>query len=300
MQFRTSIEISQFLPFITYDSKILSLGSCFSEHIANKLSNSKYQVLRNPFGITFNPISTLSCIKSCIKANSLPEESLIQEGDLWVHHDFHSSFSHHDKQIALENMNTQVLSTHNYLPEVDVVFLTVGTSWVHELDGQIVNNCHKRPQQLFNKRLLSTDEIFEALSGCIQLLGENTSKDPIFIFTLSPVRHIKEGLANNQLSKANALVAIHQLCKENHNAIYFPAYEILIDDLRDYRYYKDDLIHPSDMAIKYVFHCFEAAHLDPEEKPIREEIAKVMKAISHRVIHASSTSHEKFVKKTHR
>ncbi|MBT8230773.1 MAG: GSCFA domain-containing protein [Saprospiraceae bacterium] len=296
MHFRTSIELKEYHRRISYNSKILSLGSCFSENIAERLAYSKHQVLINPFGITFNSKSILTCIKSCFSGISLPEDALIQVDDLWVHHDFHGSFKHSDKQKALGNINNNIKAAHQFIKDIDVVFLTVGTSWVYEIDGHVVNNCHKRPQHLFNKKLLTPEENLHALKHTMEILTKASSKPPLFILTLSPVRHLREGLVNNQLSKANALIAIHQLCMEKENVVYFPAYEIVLDDLRDYRFFREDLTHPTDMAVEYIYDCFEKAHMNNSEKEIRREVQKVMKSFAHKALHQSSKSHQSFLK----
>jgi len=297
MKLTTPVEISNNLPKLGYNSNILSLGSCFSVHIGNKLAETKHKILQNPCGITYNPISLLSCIKMCISGNSLPEELLIKSGELWAHHDFHGSFNDSVKSLAVQKMNASVTTAHNFLKNVDCVLLTIGTSFVYSLndkDNKIVNNCHKRPDNLFSRRLLSQQEITQSLIDLIGLIQSFSKRKVAFIFSLSPVRHLKDGAILNQQSKASALLAIHHICNEFEEANYYPAYEILLDELRDYRFYNEDMIHPSKIAIKYIFELFERHCLITNEKEQRDKIYKLIKSLRHRPLHKSSDSYNQF------
>ncbi len=294
MNFRTPVEISNRNSRIKYSSKILSLGSCFSVHMSNRLRESKYQILQNPFGITFNPISMHSCIKSCISGNSLLEEKIFPVEDLWVHHDFHGSFSHPDRIIAINNMNKALHSAHHFIQDLDWVIITLGTDFVYSLDNIVVNNCHKRPQTLFKRRLLTVEEIKTALFSIVESLQKFSSKKVEFVFTLSPVRHLKDGLVSNLKSKSSCLLAIHDLVDTVEEASYFPAYEILMDELRDYRFFENDMLHPSSVATDYIYQKFENHYLSDEDRALRSNVEKLMRSYKHKGLHPESSSFQSF------
>lgn len=294
MDFRTKVNIEFEGKTIDYSSKILSLGSCFSVHLGTILKNLKYDIFQNPLGITFNPISINTGIKRCLSSNSLPEVEVIQVNDLYAHHDFHGAFNHTQKDHAIKTMNLSLKRAKDFISTVDTVFITLGTAFVFTLDNKVVNNCHKRPANKFQQRLLSTKEIVDALNETIINLQNSSPKTIQFIFSLSPVRHIKNGLSNNQLSKARLKDAIHQICDINQNCHYFPAYEIVLDELRDYRFYADDMIHPSQKTVQYIFESFEESCLSQDEYEIRKKISKINSQLNHKALHPSSDEYLKF------
>jgi hypothetical protein len=297
MKFRTEIFPGKMFSKISYSDRILSLGSCFSVEIAQKLNNLNYQVLINPSGITFNPISICNTIMSLFNADSLPEESLIYNGNVWCHPDFHGAFNHPDKSETLRMINQSMEEARNFCKEITHVIITMGTAFVYESkeNGRIVNNCHKIPQSSFNKRLLLKSEIVEQMTEAMKVLNANSSTALKFIFTLSPIRHIKEGLHENQISKAQCLLAINDLVNANESCAYFPSYEIVLDDLRDYRFYKTDMLHPNDQAIDYIFKKFEDYALAPEENDLRKRFDKLNAAINHRAMNPDSEKHKRFL-----
>ena len=250
--------------------------------------------MANPSGICFNPVSVLHTIKSAIVADSLPESEIIQSQGLWCHHDFHGSFCHSDKSTCLQNINQQIQKTHSFLKNIDRVIITVGTAYVYSLDGHIVNNCHKRPQSLFERRRLTQSEIKNALQQTIQMLDNYSSQPVEYIITLSPVRHLKDGMVNNNISKSTCLLAIHDLVDTFSHVHYFPAYELLMDDLRDYRFYKSDRIHPSEEAVEYVFQNFEKVHLYENDAALRNKIFKIDQGLSHRPFNSQTEQHIAF------
>lgn len=296
MKFQTKTTIPNSSFNIKYEHKILSLGSCFSVNVASNLMGLKYDILQNPCGITFNPNSILSCIKRCTNGISLLEDNLIQSGNLWCHYDFHGSFNQIDKDIYLKNANNSIQNAGNFMKDLDIVFITLGTAFVYRSvsTGHIVNNCHKLPSNAFNRQLLSVEEIKTNLLDIVNLIEGYSDKPVNFIFTLSPVRHIKDGLEANQKSKASCLLAIHALCDQLNNVEYFPSYEILLDELRDYRFYSDDMIHPSTVAVKYIFEKFEDCYLDSEEKLRRSEISAIQNSLNHRPLHAEDPKYLEF------
>ena len=255
MQFQTQVSISD-SPFkIKYGDRVLSLGSCFSVHVADILTKLKYDVFQNPCGITFNPFSIFSCIKRCINGNSLLQEELIQSGNLWTHPDFHGSFNNISPNQVSNTIDKSISEAHGFIKSVDYVFITLGTAYVYNFlkTGKLVNNCHKLPADMFERKLQNVEDITQCLNDIITLLTNHSSKPVRFILALSPVRHIKDGLKENQKSKASCLIAIHNVCDQFENVQYFPSYEIILDELRDYRFYNEDMIHPTSTAIKYVF-----------------------------------------------
>ena len=296
MNLKTLVHIKKSHFEINYQSNILSLGSCFSHEIAKKLFDLKYNVVQNPCGITFNPISILSCIKTCKSKDSLLESSLKNVGELYAHPDFHGSFNDLSPSRTLIKINRSINSAKPALKTIDTVLITLGTSWVYKSlkTGDVVNNCHKQPAKLFERSMLNCKQVFNALDDIKLEIEESSDKYVNFIMTLSPIRHIKDGLIDNQKSKATALVAIHDFVEKHDNVHYFPSYEILLDELRDYRYYKDDMIHPTPLAINYIYQLFEKHYLKSEDAALREKISKINLGLQHRPIHPDSKQHIAF------
>ncbi|NNE25799.1 MAG: GSCFA domain-containing protein [Saprospiraceae bacterium] len=294
MNFRSPLILNPSSLQIHYNSNILSIGSCFAENIAHKLTELKYNLLPNPAGICFNPVSILHTIKRSIIGDSLPESEFIESQDLWCHHDFHGSFNHPDKKACMLAVNDSINESHLFLKNVDRVIITLGTAYVYALDNEIVNNCHKRPQSMFTRRRLNPVEIREALNEAIEILDAFSTRDIKYILTLSPVRHLKDGMVENNISKASCLIAMHDVVQSHNHVQYFPAYELLMDDLRDYRFYAKDRIHPSDEAIDYVFHKFQETHLDEKDKGLRNKVYKLKQALNHKPFNPDSAQYEAF------
>ena len=299
MSFQTNISIPKSLFNITYNSQILSLGSCFSVNIGNRLNALKYNIIQNPCGITFNPLSILSCIKRCIYQNTLLHDDMIKSGNLFAHSEFHGSFNNIDPLEYLKKANLSIKNSHHFIKDVDHVLITLGTAFVYKLksNGQAVNNCHKLSSELFDRELLSTDEIEQALSESISMIRAFVKKDVKFILALSPVRHLKDGMIQNQKNKATCLLAIHNICTQLEQVEYFPSYEILLDELRDYRFYNEDMVHPTPKAINHVFNYFEAWCLDPDESDRRKEILKIQNSLNHRPLHPEDPAYADFKSK---
>jgi hypothetical protein len=277
----------------------LSVGSCFSVNIAGKLQRLKYNVLQNPCGITFNPASILSCIKRCINRNTLLEDECILSGHLYAHPDFHGSFNNTSLNAFAKNVNSSIESAHGFLSNLDYVIITLGTAFVYQsLDSNmVVNNCHKLPASQFARKMLTIEEIQESLDEIIVSVRRFSKRDVHVILTLSPVRHIKDGMVLNQKSKSRCLLAIHHICEKHRDTAYFPSYEILLDELRDYRFYAEDMIHPSNTAINYIYNQFEQWVLDPQEANRRQEINKIQQSLEHRPLNQNDPAHTDFQKK---
>jgi lysophospholipase L1-like esterase len=297
MQFQTKIPLKkQTRNFIDYNSKILLLGSCFSENIGNKLSFYKFQTNQNPFGILFHPKAIENSITNAINEKVYTEEDLIFQNERWHCFNAHSSLSAPDKNELLNNLNSAILSTNKNLKEASHLIITLGTSWVYRFieTDTIVANCHKVPQKKFLKELLTVDEISESLEAIIVLL-KSINKNIHILFTVSPVRHLKDGFIENTLSKSHLISAIHTVISSRENTHYFPSYEIMMDELRDYRFYTEDMIHPNKTAINYIWERFNETWFSESSKLTMQEIETIQKGILHRPFNKNSAQHQQFL-----
>ena len=299
MQFTTKIPIQKSNFPIDYDSKIMLLGSCFAENMGEKFEYFKFQTIVNPFGIIFNPVSLEKLIRRSIEKRKFTENDIFFHNDLWHCFEVHSELSNSDKDVFLENLNEILAVTRNQLESLSHCFITLGTSWIYRnvASKQIVANCHKVPQKEFSKELLSIAAIEESLSNILTLLPAINPNCSV-VFTVSPVRHIKDGFVENTLSKAHLIAALQSILKSESgllNAEYFPSYEIMMDELRDYRFYAEDLLHPNATAIAYIWERFVLRSVTVESLPIMEEVATIQKGLAHRPFHADSESHQKFL-----
>ena len=271
MKLSTTVSIPKSDVAIKHQSSILLIGSCFSQNIGKKLIENKFDVNINPNGIIFNPISGLKALQRIIKNKPYTEKELLQHNKKWLSFDHHSSFSSFNKEECLNQINNSLECAHQHINKSKTIFITLGSAWVYEYENfGIVANCHKIPNKQFNKRMLSVKEILTAFKTIKEQL-----KDFDVVFTASPVRHAKDGLHENNLSKSTLLLAINNLVEQNSNYHYFPAYEIVIDELRDYRFYKDDLVHPTDLAVNYVWEKFSDCYFDNTTQDLNSEIQKI-------------------------
>jgi len=296
MKFRTEIEVKKVLDPIDHDNKILTIGSCFAENIAEYFSASRFDILGNPFGVLYNPTSIYNSLKFAVDEEEFSESDLIKNQSEWHSFYHHSDFSNHDKTLVLSNINTSIKSTHSFLRDADIIILTFGTSYVykHLERGIVVSNCHKIPQKDFTHFRLSFNDTVDSIRDTLNLLKE-INPNVKFILTVSPVRHLKDGANNNQLSKSNLLLAINEIVNTESNASYFPAYEIVMDDLRDYRFYNSDLVHPNKIATDYIWEKFTASFCSDKCLQTMKEVSKIVSAKNHRVRNSNSDEHQKFV-----
>ena len=243
MKFRTEITPHPLRESIAYSSRIFAMGSCFAENISERLQRAKFRVVSNPTGIMFNPASIAASLERFAKGRPYAAEEFTHADGRWFSFDAHTSLSGKTAEEALAKMNCAVQAGHEALERADWVILTFGTSWIYELNatGRVVANCHKRPQSHFTRRRLSADEIV----GMYDRLMTGLLREKNVIFTVSPVRHVGDGLEGNSVSKAVLRVAVDEIVGRHDNAFYFPSYEIVNDDLRDYRFYDRDLVHPN-------------------------------------------------------
>ena len=301
LQFTTKIPIGKFENPITYESKLLALGSCFSENIAEKFQYYKFQTTTNPFGIIFNPVSIENLIKRAVNKVNFTESDIFFHNELWHCFEVHSELSNSDKDAFLNTLNELIATTHNQILSLTHCFITLGTSWIYRnvASEQIVANCHKVPQNEFSKELLSIAAIEESLSNILTLLPAINPNCSV-VFTVSPVRHIKDGFVENTLSKAHLITALQSILKTENcslNTEYFPSYEIMMDELRDYRFYADDLLHPSKMAVDYIWERFSEVMISNESKLTMEEITTIQKGLAHRPFNPNTESHLQFLEK---
>lgn len=298
MDFRTVINIEKFPFHISHSDKILFIGSCFSQNISNKMKNLKFDIISNPTGILFNPASIIKSLEYIVKKHTFTEKDLSKNKDLWFSYNHHSEFSSTNKDECLENINSQIVKSYDLLKSCSCLIITFGTSKVYKLkeNNQVVANCHKRPSDKFEMELLTSSKIIEDYNFLIKEL-KLFNPDIKIIFTVSPVRHIKDGIHTNQLSKASLLLAIDEIINLNDDCFYFPSFEILLDDLRDYRFYNDDLVHPNDFAINYIFDKFSESFFSSETKRLNKSILDLNNMLNHRPFNTNTSEYKIFLQK---
>lgn len=299
MQFRTKISIPKSDNPIDYNSRILSLGSCFAVNMAEKLDYFKFQNTCNPFGILFHPLAIEKLISFAVSNKLFLEEDLFFHNERWHSFDAHSDLSNSNKEELIANLNTIVQSTHQQIIDATHIIITYGTSWVYRNLGSnaIVANCHKVPQKQFGKEILSVETIENSIKNTIALI-QKVNPEANVVFTVSPVRHLKDGFVENQVSKANLITAIYQTIKDKpQTRNYFPSYEIMMDELRDYRFYVQDMIHPNQVAIDYIWQRFSETSIAEECQSIMKEVDTIQKGLAHRPFNPNSESHQQFLSK---
>ncbi|MDF1698972.1 MAG: GSCFA domain-containing protein [Saprospiraceae bacterium] len=279
-------------------SKILTIGSCFSDNIGKKLIQHGFSTRSNPFAIIFNPVSIARMITRVLNETRVKKEELSNIMQRYFHYDFHSSFDHTVPDLVLENINYALSSNQQFIKEVDTVIITLGTSIVyrHIESNTIVSNCHKVPGNQFDKEMLSIEHMKGELLKCINNLQKLNPGIKI-ILTVSPVRHTKEGVIENSLSKARLIALSHALVQENEGVSYFPAFELMMDELRDYRFYEADLIHPNQQAIDIIWSRFIHAYFNEKALKKVADFRGLNSALHHKPFDVASPQHQKFVNK---
>lgn len=293
MKFRTEIEIKPFASQIDYGSHIFALGSCFAENMAERLRRAKFRIASNPTGILFNPASIADALARFATGKPYSESELTEHGGRWFSFDAHTSLDGSTAESALGNLNRALDTGCEALHDADFVILTFGTAWVYELaeSGHIVANCHKMPQSMFRRRRLSVEEIVAMYEP---LIGQGILRDKHIILTVSPVRHLADGLDGNAVSKAVLRLAVEELAARHKNVSYFPSYEIVTDDLRDYRFYAEDLVHPSQQAVEYIWEKFADALLTDEAKAMLPRVEQIVAAAAHRPFNPAGEEYARF------
>ncbi|MDH0658736.1 GSCFA domain-containing protein [Empedobacter sp. GD03865] len=299
MQFRTTFQIQSSDFKLNHQHKILTIGSCFSDEIGKRLTDLKFDGLINPFGVIFNSHSIQNLIERSIQKKYFTTADVHQNGEEFFCFDVHSSFNALTKEAVLEELNLTLDQVHDYILSCDVLMITLGTSWIYEwkTSNQVVANCHKVDAKQFEKRLLTTEENLKSLELIVSDL-KNINPTIRIITTVSPVRHTKDGMIENNVSKARLLDALYQLSLQNNQVEYFPSYELVLDDLRDYRFFKEDLIHPSKQAVDYIWEKFSETYFEQSTQTIIQKINKVISAINHRPFNEESENHQQFLVKT--
>ena len=293
MKFTTPVNIKP-NKTIDHNSRIVMLGSCFAENIGKKLIECGFNVVMNPMGIMYNPISIFSALERIVEGRKFTEDEVFCHNGLWTSFMHHGSFSHADKNEALKMMNERLKEGHEQLKDATHLIITFGSAEVYERNGKVVSNCHKLPAREFTHRLLSINEINNLYKSFVIETQNIASLQTIF--TVSPVRYLGDGAHHGQINKATLLLATNEICKKT-GADYFPSYEIMMDELRDYRYYAEDMIHPSDVAINYIFEQFTKTYLTDEAIRTADEIQKIKKSLAHRPLHPDSEEYQNFKKK---
>jgi hypothetical protein len=279
----------------------VSLGSCFAENMAVKFDYFKFENICNPFGIIFNPVSIEKIIHKAVNQKLFTEKDLFFHNERWHCFDVHSDLSNPDKEDLISNLNAIIISTKQQLQEASHIIITYGTSWVYRniATDMIVANCHKLPQASFSKEILSIETIKKSMQNTLDLI-QKINPTVNFIFTVSPVRHLKDGFVENQLSKAHLIAAIHKVLQVpplGAEGAYFPSYEIMMDELRDYRFYAEDMLHPSQLAIDYIWERFSETTISEESHLIMNEVETIQKGLTHRPFNPNSESHQQFLSK---
>lgn len=300
MEFYSRITIPQSSFSFSYNEQTILLGSCFVENIGKKLEENKFPIDLNPFGILYNPSSIAHAIRLLIHPTEFKGEELFQKGGIYHSFYHHSRFSSSSESECLRKINEQLALSAQHLRTANRMIITFGTAWVYHLKetGEIVSNCHKLPEKLFHRRRLSVQEIIDTWQTLLEELWEVNPEIKI-LFTVSPIRHWKDGAHPNQLSKSTLLLAIEELQQSHPDQIaYFPSYEIMMDELRDYRFYADDLFHPSAQAIEYIWERFHESMFSKETLSIIREWKEIQKAIQHKPFHPQSEAYKRFISQT--
>ena len=298
MELQTRIPIEPSQVTVDYNSRIFLVGSCFVENIGAKLDYYKFKPLINPFGILFHPAAIAKFLDYVVAEKTFTEEDLINHNERWLSLDAHSQLSASAKEEVLNNLNTAISDSREFLKITTHAIVTLGTAWGYKFgeSGNWVANCHKIPQKQFNKELVSVEEIQANLQ---QILTDFRSINPDIsvVFTVSPVRHLKDGFVENQLSKAHLLTALHRFLAQTNNTSYFPSYEIMMDELRDYRFYDRDMLHPNQLAVDYIWERFTTTNISAEAQSVMTEVEEIQRGLAHRPFNANSEAHQKFLEK---
>ena len=296
MNFRTQVELPERETEIRHSDRMMFFGSCFAENIGNLLQENKFRCNVNPFGILYNPLSINKALNQILDRKAYVEDDLFVSHGLrhsWMHH---SDFSHARADVCLERINARLAEAADGLKEADWLVMTWGTAYVyiHQESGEVVGNCHKQPDKTFRRSRLGAEAVVEEYRNILRRCREANPKLKVLI-TVSPIRHAKDGMHGNQLSKATLLLAADELCRTCPDCYYFPSYEIMMDELRDYRFYADDMLHPSPMAIEYIWECFSKCYFSPETQAVLKEWEEIRRSIAHKPFSPESDGYRKFL-----
>jgi hypothetical protein len=299
MQFTTPVSLLPSPTKLSLKSNTYTIGSCFADVIGSALAENKYNSLINPFGTTYNPYSIHKLLEYAIANKEVEQESYLQQADVHLNYNFHSELSALNKTELKTHIKIRIESSHQFLKQTDWLIITYGSAWVYERkdNKEIVANCHKMPASAFEKYLLSQKKIIESFESLYKQI-KAINPDINIILSVSPVRHLKDTFQLNSVSKSVLLLSCYTLSNQFNDVHYFPAYEIMMDELRDYRFYKPDLLHPSKLAETYIWEKFVDTYLDDEAKIFLEQWYKIKSALSHEAFHRSSNAHQIFLNHT--
>ena len=296
MEFRTTVKTGENRGWLHHSDNVVLLGSCFSDNIGAKMHGALFNATVNPMGTLYNPMSIARAVQRLINNEPVAGLDLFMQGGVWNSYDFHSRHSMPDKQATLDRMNSRIDQGHKALQEARLLTITMGTAIVYRLKttGEVVANCHKVPQHEFERKMASVNEMVRTLDEMLKAL-HTFNPGLRIILTVSPIRHIADGLDVNSLSKASLRVAIHEvMIKHRDYCDYFPAYEIMLDDLRDYRFYSSDMVHPSDVAVEYIWQAFQATYLDDRSALAVARCERIHKRLQHRPMSANRETVDRF------
>lgn len=305
MELQTRLPLNAADHPIDYESEVLLLGSCFVENIGNKMDYFKFRTIQNPFGILFHPLALENLVQRSLQNQRYQPDEVFEQEGIWRCFDAHSDVRSDDQKLEVELLNQRLRLARQGLENASHIIFTFGTAWVYEhvATKKMVANCHKVPQKEFHKKLLSVETVTTSLNNMVDMVQKANPKAQI-IFTVSPVRHLKDGFVENQQSKAHLIAAIHQILysrapasrtgRQSGDLHYFPSYEILMDELRDYRFYERDMVHPNALAVEYIWERFKNVWISSDSYPIMDEVEAVQKGLMHRPFNPGSEAHEKF------
>ena len=297
MDFRLEFDPPSLSKKIDLSDTIMLVGSCFTEHVFNYLVASKFCAVQNPNGVLFNPDSIANTLSRYVQNKHVSSVELFEKNGLWNHWEFHSNLSCTSQEESLVRMNEAISSAHSFLKHAQWLIITLGSAYVYELEGgQIVANCHKMPASYFTKRMLDPEEIISTYTKTIAALKQFNHNLNI-TFTISPVRHLRDGFVENNRSKSVLIHAVNKLTSHQDYINYFPSYELVIDDLRDYRFYAEDMVHPNYQATSYVWEKFCTAAINGRSREVMKELDQLNMAFHHKPLHPDSTEHMKFKNK---
>lgn len=296
MEFRTIVKTGENRGWLHHSDKVLLLGSCFSDNIGAKMNGALINATVNPMGTLYNPMSIARAVKRLIDCSPIAGQDLFMQGGVWNSYEFHSRYSMPDKQAAIDRMNQRIVMGHEALHEAQMLTITLGTAMVYRLKatGQVVANCHKVPQHEFERKMATVPEMVQELDDMLSRLHQFNPAMQI-IFTVSPIRHVADGLGTNSLSKAALRIAVSEaIAGHSDYCDYFPAFEIMMDDLRDYRFYASDMVHPSDVAIEYIWQAFQATYLDDRSALAVARCERVYRRLQHRPMSSNRETVDRF------
>ncbi|MBR4366156.1 MAG: GSCFA domain-containing protein [Bacteroidaceae bacterium] len=298
MDFYTKIKTDKSAFCVSHDDHILVLGSCFADHVGQRLANSKFSCVVNPFGTLYNPFSILAAVEMMVERKVFTTDDLFQSQGLWHSWSHHGAFSSSSAGQSLDMINASMERAWEQLSRLDVLIVTYGTAWVYRLASHpstVVANCHKQSEKLFIRQMEDVDTLTDCMHRTVELVHAVRPQSKV-IFTVSPIRHVRDGMHANQLSKAALLLAVDKVIGSfTTSCDYFPSYEIMMDELRDYRFYDDDMVHPSSKAVDYIWERFSDTYFSKDTMATVKEWREIALGLAHRPLHADTEAYRRFL-----